>query len=96
MQKATNTDKVIYETACDLFRELWNGEPIRLLGIRTSKLVDETEPEQMSIFDLEGISNQNMTEQEIRKNEKQEKLDKVVDQIRKKYGNEAIVRGSLK
>ena len=96
LQRATNADKVIYETACELFHELWNGHPIRLLGIRTSKLVDEAEPEQMSIFDLESVSNQNMVKQEIRKNEKQEKLDKAVDQIRKKYGEGAIVRGSLK
>ena len=96
LQRATNADKVIYETACELFHELWNGHPIRLLGIRTSKLVDEAEPEQISIFDLESVSNQNMVKQEIRKNEKQEKLDKVVDQIRKKYGEGAIVRGSLK
>ena len=96
LQRATNADKVIYETACELFHELWNGPPIRLLGIRTSKLVDEAEPEQISIFDLESVSNQNMVKQEIRKNEKQEKLDKAVDQIRKKYGEGAIVRGSLK
>lgn len=96
LQRATNADKVIYETACELFHELWNGHPIRLLGIRTSKLVDEAEPEQISIFDLESVSNQNMAKQEIKKNEKQEKLDKVVDQIRKKYGEGAIVRGSLK
>ena len=96
LQRATNADKVIYETACELFHELWNGPPIRLLGIRTSKLVDEAEPEQISIFDLESVSNQNMAKQEIKKNEKQEKLDKVVDQIRKKYGEGAIVRGSLK
>ena len=96
LQRATNSDKVIYETACDLFRELWSGEPIRLLGIRTSKLIDEAEPEQMSIFDFENVANQNMANQEIRKNEKQEKLDKVLDQIRKKYGDGAIVRGSLK
>ena len=96
LQRATNADKVIYETACELFHELWNGHPIRLLGIRTSKLVDEAEPEQISIFDLESVSNQNMVKQEIRKNEKQEKLDKAVDQIRKQYGEGAIVRGSLK
>lgn len=91
LQRATNADNVIYETACDLFHELWNGQPIRLLGIRTSKLVDETEPEQMSIFDFEDGS-----KQEITKNEKQEKLDKALDQIRKKFGDGAIVRGSLK
>ena len=89
--KATNTDKAIYETACELFRELWSGAPIRLLGIRTSKLVGETEPEQMSIFDL-----QNTIEQENQENEKHQKLNKALDQIRKKYGEDAIVRGSLK
>ncbi len=91
LQKATNTDNAIYETACDLFHELWNGQPIRLLGIRTSKLVDEKEPQQMSIFDFEDIA-----KLETRKDEKQEKLDKALDQIRKKYGDGAIVRGSLK
>ena len=96
LQRATNADKVIYETACELFHELWNGHPIRLLGIRTSKLVDESEPEQMSIFDMENVSSQNMARQEIKKNEKQEKLDKALDQIRKKFGDGAIVRGSLK
>lgn len=89
--KATNTDKMLYETACELFRELWNGEPIRLLGIRTSKLVDEAEPVQMSIFDL-----QSALEKEPPKDEKHQKLDKALDLIRKKYGENAIVRGSLK
>lgn len=91
LYRATNTDKVIYDTACELFHELWNGEPIRLLGIRTSKLVDKAEPEQMSIFDLQAAM-----EQQNPKSEKQEKLDKALDQIRKKYGEGAIVRGSLK
>ena len=67
-----------------------------MLGLRTSKLVDEAEPEQMSIFDFQNVLNQNVQNQEIRNNEKQEKLDKALDQIRKKFGDEAIVRGSLK
>ncbi len=91
LTRATNADKIIYDTACELFRELWNGEPIRLLGIRTSKLVEETEPEQMSIFDF-----QNTSSEKPLKNEKHEKLDKALDQIREKYGKNAIMRGSLK
>lgn len=87
----TNSDQIIYEAACDLFRELWNGEPIRLLGIRTSKLVDINEPEQMSIFDF-----QEETKEANVKDEKHQKLDKALDQIRKKYGEGAIVRGTLK
>ena len=52
MEKASNQDQDIYRSAIELFRELWNGEPIRLLGIRTSKLSEESEPEQLSLFDM--------------------------------------------
>ncbi len=34
-----------------LFDELWNHTPIRLLGIRTGKLLDEDAPVQMTLFD---------------------------------------------
>ena len=53
LDKPTNTPEVLKETACSLFLEVWNGEPVRLLGIRTSKLSDESAPEQLSIFDIE-------------------------------------------
>ena len=89
--RATNADKMIYETACELFKELWNGQPIRLLGIRTSKLVDENEPEQMSIFDFQ----EEVTKPKVQ-DEKHQKLNKALDAIRKKYGDDAIFRGSLK
>jgi DNA polymerase-4 len=49
----TDEDNVLYETACQLFDETWDGEPVRLLGIRTAKLVDASEPIQLSIFDLD-------------------------------------------
>ena len=42
----------IYQTACELFAELWDGTPVRLLGIRSSKLTSIGEPVQMSLFDL--------------------------------------------
>ena len=34
----TDSTQLIYETSCRLFDELWDGSPIRLLGIRTSRL----------------------------------------------------------
>lgn len=89
--RAGNSDQMLYETACELFRELWNGKPIRLLGIRTSKLIDEKEPEQMSIFDF-----QDTLKKQTPKQEKQEKLDQAMDAIRKKYGKDVITRGSLR
>lgn len=48
----TNTTGEIYHTSCRLFDELWNGSPIRLLGIRTAKLLPKDTPIQMSIFDF--------------------------------------------
>ena len=53
--RATNSDQMIWNTAIGLFRELWNGEPVRLLGIRTSKFSEEGEPEQLTIFDLQDV-----------------------------------------
>ncbi len=75
---------LIYETACALFDEIWNGTPVRLLGIRTSKLVSRDEPVQLSLFDFE---------EKKPKNEKLEKLDEALFSIRKKYGADSVVRG---
>lgn len=49
---ATNTTNAIYDMACLLFRRLWNGAPIRLLGIRSTKLLSGSAPVQLSLFDL--------------------------------------------
>lgn len=88
--RATNIDQVIYENACELFQELWNGEPIRLLGIRTSKLKDDDAPEQMSIFDYQYEEKNNKA-----KEEKHRKLDHAIDEIRKKFGDDVIKRGTF-
>lgn len=86
LQKPTSEEQVLYETACQLFKESWNGEPVRLLGIRTSKLVDESEPEQLSIFDIE-------MPKEL--DEKHKKLNAAIEAIRKRYGEDAIKKASL-
>lgn len=78
----TDATQTIYETACHLFDELWDGSPIRLLGVRTSKLQPVSEPAQLSLFDLDTKA-------------KLEALDKTMDAIRHKYGEHAVIRGSL-
>lgn len=75
-----NTTQAIYGTACHLFDELWNKKPIRLLGIRTSKLSSDN-MRQLDIFD-------------IQENQKQKKLDDALDSIRKKFGDQSVVRAS--
>ncbi len=84
--KASNSDQILYDNACELFKELWNGQPIRLLGIRTSKLSAESEPEQLSIFDIQT---------ENPKDEKHKMLDKALDDIRRRFGEDAVKRGTF-
>lgn len=82
----TATTETIYTEACRLFDEVWDGTPIRLLGIRTSKLSPQEEPVQLSLFDyLQDKSG----------NEKQEKLDAALDSIRRRFGSNAVIRGSF-
>ena len=93
----TNSTTLIYETACRLFNELWNGTPIRLLGIRTSKLCDPSEPVQLNLFDMmtSDDSTSKKNSEHIHRNQKQENLDKAIDNIKNKYGENAVIRGSL-
>jgi nucleotidyltransferase/DNA polymerase involved in DNA repair len=77
-----NTTDQIYKIACILIMELWNHNPVRLLGIRTSKLTHEDEPVQLTLFGSEI-------------NAKQLKAEKAIDSIKNKFGSGAVVRGSF-
>ena len=70
LRTPTNSTNLIYEESRRLFRELWDGRPLRLIGVFTSK-AEQSEYEQLDLF-------------QTARNEKQEKLDKAIDQIRKK------------
>ncbi len=78
---STNTTNTIYETSCSLLKRIWDGTPIRLLGIRVTKLTTD-EYDQISLFDNP-------------KENKYEKLDNMLDSIRNKYGDNAVQRASL-
>lgn len=56
LERPIATSHALYDCACQLFDELWNGTPIRLLGIRTSRLVSEDAPIQLSLFDTLSFS----------------------------------------
>lgn len=81
-QLSTPTDdpRLLYDAACTLFDELWNGEPIRLLGIRTSKLTTEAAPVQLSLFDLP-------------KAQKEVKADQALKELQHKFGSHIIKKG---
>ena len=81
LENSTDSTNIIYEGIKKAFREAWKGEKIRQLGVRLTKLCSN-EYYQESLFDFEN-------------NEKQMKLDKTVDEIRKRFGKEAVIRSTF-
>lgn len=85
LMRSTNEKNVLYESACELFEEIWTGEPVRLLGIRTAKLVSEKEPEQLSIFDIEILEPMD---------EKHQKLKAAMEQLDARFGKGTVIAAS--
>lgn len=77
----TNITCEIYEAACQIFDESWNKAPIRHLGIHTSHVTTESS-RQLNVFDKMDY-------------EKLERLDRAVDDIRKRFGTDSIKRASF-
>lgn len=75
----TNLTAEIYKVACELFLEIWNGNPIRHLGIHTGKVQDEMSVRQLCLFDETDY-------------EKLAGMDKMVDSIRERFGIDALKR----
>jgi len=68
-----------YAVVKELFDELWNGKPIRLLGSGASNL-EEINAKTFDLFHLDVI-------------EQEENLNKALDEIDKMYGKNAIKKG---
>lgn len=77
----TDITSIIYETSCKLLKEIWDNTPLRLMGVRASKIIEE-DFIQISLFHSE-------------RNEKLEKLDMAVDKIRDRFGTDSIKRASF-
>ena len=75
----TNLTIEIYRAACSLFRELWNGRPIRHLGVHTGRVNGADSGRQLSLFDEIDY-------------EKLSRMDETVDEIRKRFGTDAVMR----
>ncbi len=78
---ATNITEEIFLAASKAFLEVWDGTPIRHLGIHTDHVTAESS-RQLSLFPARDY-------------EKLERLDQAVDAIRKRYGNDALQRASF-
>lgn len=76
-----DTTTEIYDTAKQLIREMWKGEPVRAMSISVAELTCD-EHVQLSIFDR-------------KEREKAEHLDRAVDEIRNMFGDGSIFRGTF-
>ena len=81
LQNSINTTDEIYNFVCLLFDQCWKREPIRHLGVSVSDF-SSADMRQLSLFDRMDMV-------------KIQKLDKIVDIIRAKYGTRSIIRGSF-
>ena len=79
LKYATSSTKQILETAKDVLLEMYKNEPIRLVGVRVDNLENKDEI-QLSFFSQEEVE------------EKQDKLDTVLDNLKNKYGYNFITR----
>jgi len=79
---ATNITNEVHQVACELLEELWDGTPIRHLGIHTSRIATQGSSRQLSLFEDNDY-------------EKMEKLDQAIDSIREKYGSDAVKRATF-
>lgn len=82
IQQATDITWEIYQAAAGLFEELWNGMPVRHLGIHTFRVSDKDSARQISLFDTVDY-------------EKLERLDQTVDSIRQRFGIDSVMRASF-
>ena len=82
LQNATNITIEIHRCACQLFDELWDGSPIRHLGIHSSRVKDGINMRQLDMFDATDY-------------EKLEKMDAAVDRIRGRYGIDSVKRAAF-
>ena len=79
LKTSTDLTMEIYNAACELFVALWNGYPIRHVGVHTGKVQDCDFSRQMVLFDDTDY-------------EKLSKVDDTIDVIRKRFGNDAVKR----
>lgn len=81
LESPTDSSTVLYEKSCRLLKDFWDLTPVRLIGVRATKLTDHGFI-QMNLFDTE-------------RNQKLEQMEKAVDTIRGRFGIDSIKRASF-
>ncbi len=78
----TDLTTEIHGCACRLFRELWDGKPVRHLSVHTGRIHADADLRQFDLFDRTDY-------------EKLRCRDRTVDRIRGRYGMDSLVRASF-
>lgn len=85
LENPTNLTETIADTAVDIIKKSWNlDKPIRLLTITAINLCDENQATQLSLFASQNVSN-----------DRGEKVERAMDDIRSKFGTGVINFGSV-
>jgi DNA polymerase-4 len=83
--RPTHSTADVKDAALELIQASWRlNNPIRLLTITAINLCDEMADEQLSLFDAP-----------VADREKDESLDKAMDEIRRKFGGSSITFGQM-
>lgn len=82
LDNPTNITEEIFESACKLLEEFWDGIPLRHLGIHTSKVTPANAYRQANLFESKDY-------------QKLQRLNQTLDAVRKRFGNDSIFRAAF-
>ena len=82
LKNATNSTDEIFKLAKQLVIEMWDEQPIRLIGVSLNNLTENIN-HQLSLFENYQAKQQNTN------------LDKVIDELKRQYGSKIINKASL-
>ncbi len=80
LSEGVDCTNAVFLYSCEIFNEMWNGEPLRQIGIRAERFSYDRYI-QLSLFGKDWDKNR--------------KADIAADKIRLKYGNRAVIRSAL-
>ena len=84
LAQPTNATRALFETTLALLRAHWPmDKPVRLLTVTAANLLPENQScEQLSLFDSTA---------DVQSRQKQRDLDRAVDALRQKFGNQSVI-----
>ena len=85
LDNPTNLAEIIADTAVSIIEKSWNlRHPIRMLTVTAINLCPEDQAQQLSLFSSENVQT-----------ETGEKMERAMDDIREKFGRNAITFGRI-